>query len=376
MTLRIKKYLPLCVFCVILFLFVGLILLSWLNPELQESNEFSLSHFGARGITFQVLTEFDRQEDQDNYHLAYGWTDFNGDSLNISFALSKNALSEAEEEFGYFPADLRKHMDDSLKRSNESMIEYLRDFVQGLIRKSGYQEYIIIEKSTANSFNLKLFVPNSEPSSVQKKVKREFDKIKRKLAKEQENYQKRLDEEIEKAKAMFFKSRGIRLFDGKIGVDHLSCVMRNQERIEPIFKIMREKYKKFSLHQFLGLLLSFVQDIRFYIPPLQEKGKVILSFWVPPRVLADNFGDCDSKGVTFACFWANFKNYPILLITVPNHFFVGLGIPSFSGEGFVINGFKYTLCEVTGPGKMPPGMIGRYSQSCLQTGQYQYEMIK
>jgi hypothetical protein len=138
---------------------------------------------------------------------------------------------------------------------------------------------------------------------------------------------------------------------------------------------MRKKYNNFSLYQFLGLLLSFIQDVRYYIPPLRERGKTILSFWVPPRVLADNFGDCDSKGVTFASFWTNFKKYPILLITVPNHFFVGLGIPSFTGEGLVINGVRYTLCEVTGPGKMPPGMIGRFSQVCLQNGQYVYEIV-
>ena len=179
----------------------------------------------------------------------------------------------------------------------------------------------------------------------------------------------------QKGRCICFENRGVRVLDGKIGVNHSLCVMRNRARIKPIFEIMRKNYENLSLHQFLNLLLAFIQEVRFYIPPLQERGKIILSFWVPPRVLADNFGDCDSKGVTFASFWMNFKKYPLLLITVPKHFFIGLAIPSFSGEGLVVNGMRFTLCEVTGPGKMPPGMIGRYSQACLQNGQYVYELV-
>jgi len=323
------------------------------------------------GNFVQNFPVFDRQEDQENYYLTFGWTDFNGHPQNLSFPISKRHLNEAEQEFGYFPAELRKHMDDSLVRSRAKMIENLREFVQGLIQKSNYPEYIRIEKSTAKSFNLKLSVP----PSLHKKVKREYDKIKLKLAKQKEKYLKRVKKEQEEERARFLESRGVRLLDGKIGVDHSFCIMKNKDRIRPIFKTMQEKYRSLSLHQFLGLLLSFVQDIRFYIPPLQERGKIILSFWVPPRVLSDNFGDCDSKGVTFASFWINFKKYPLLLITVPGHFFLGLAIPSLTGEGVVVNGVRFTLCEVTGPGKMPPGMIGRYSQACLQNGQYVYELV-
>ncbi len=355
----------------ILFLIISLILLSWFVKSRRDSEVFIVSHQGIDKNVSQILPVFDRQEDQENYYLTYGWADFNGHSHNLSFPLSKNLLNMADKEFGYFPADLRKHMEDSMERSREKMIENLREFVHRLIQKSKYPEYILIEKITAKSFNLKLSVP----PSLHKKVKREFDKIKARLAKEQEKYLKRVEKEQEGEKARFFESRGIRVFDGKIGVNHGFCVMKNKNRIRPIFEILRKKYTNFSLHQFLGLLLSFIQDVRYYIPPLQERGKTILSFWVPPRVLADNFGDCDSKGVTFASFWTNFKKYPILLITVPNHFFVGLGIPSFTGEGLVINGVRYTLCEVTGPGKMPPGMIGRYSQVCLQNGQYVYEIV-
>lgn len=368
----IRKRAEICSVIGVLFLITSLILIGWHAVGGRDSTVYVVSHQSAGNASSQVLPTFDRQEDEDNYHLSYGWADYGGHFHDLSFPLAKNQLSEAEKEFGYFPADLKKHMDDSLERSKERMIESLREFVEELIQKSKYPEYIRIENVTAKSFNLKLSVP----PSLQKKVKKVFDKIKIKLAKEQEKHLKKMEKEQEEDRKQFFENRGIRVFNGKIGVNHALCALRNKDRIRPIFEIMHKKYAKFSLHQFLGLLLAFIQDIRYYIPPLQERGKTILSFWVPPRVLADNFGDCDSKGVTFASFWTNFKKYPILLITVPNHFFVGLAIPSFTGEGLVVSGVKYTLCEVTGPGKMPPGMIGRYSQTCLQNGQYVYELVK
>jgi hypothetical protein len=355
----------------VLFLIVGLILVAWILSIRQDSETFAHISHGFQENVAQNLPVFDRQEDQDTYYLTYDWTDFSGFPNRFSFSLLKNMVNEAEEEFGYFPADLRKHLDDLLERSREKMIEDLMVFVQELIRKSGYSEYIRVEKISSKSFTMKLSVP----PPLQKKVKREFDRIKIKLAKEQEKYLKRVDKDQEEGRVQFLKDRGIRVFDGKIGVDHGFCVRMNKERLRPILEIMQENHQNLSLHQFLSLLLSFVQDIRYYIPPVQERGKIILSFWVPPRVLADNFGDCDSKGVTFASCWINFKKYPILLITVPKHFFIGLGVPSFTGEGLVVNGVRYTLCEVTGPGKMPPGMIGRYSKACLQNGQYVYELV-
>ena len=366
-----KNGTPVLAFVLICTLIIGMIFLSWFVSDHRYSEGLGVVSHGIGRNDNQNYPIFDRKEDQENYYLTYDWMDFDGTHRSFSFPLSKTSLNEAEKEFGYFPADLQKHLDDRLVRSEEKMIKDLLVFVEELIRKSGYSEYIKLDNVTNKSFRLKLSVP----PSLQKKVKKEFDRIKTKLAKEQDKYRKRVEREQEDGKAEFLASRGLRLIDGKITVDHGFCVRMNRDRIIPIFKIMYENNRTLSLHQFLGLLLSFVQDIRYYIPPVQERGKIILSFWLPLRVLADNFGDCDSKGVTFASFWVNFKKYPLLLITVPGHFFVGLAIPSYSGEGLVVNGVRYTLCEVTGPGKIPPGMIGRYSSVCLQKGQYVYELV-
>jgi hypothetical protein len=103
---------------------------------------------------------------------------------------------------------------------------------------------------------------------------------------------------------------------------------------------------------------------------------MILEFWVPLKVLVENMGDCDSKGVAFASMWTNYKKYPLILIRIPNHLFLGIGIPSHSSEGIVVNGIRYTLCEVTGPDKIPPGLITQYSLLYLEGGKYEYEIIR
>jgi hypothetical protein len=184
----------------------------------------------------KVLPEFDREEDEDAYFLTYGWTDFSGNFLELSFPLAKDLIKEAEKEFGYFPEDLKKHMDDHMERSQERMIEELRKFVEHLIQKSKFPEYILIENVTAKSFDLKLSVP----SSLHNKVKREYDKIKTKLAKEQKRYSEQAEKEREAERERFFESRGIRVFDDKLGVNHSICVMRNKQRIRPIFEIMQK----------------------------------------------------------------------------------------------------------------------------------------
>jgi len=327
---------------------------------------------GQEKASDQKNQPFLKTENAESYLLQYGWRDFDGKSQEISFEIPKAQLRLAESEFGYYPEDLRKYLDDHLKMSRERMVQDLRVFTQDMIDKSKYSEHISIVEVTSKSFNLKL----SAPSALHNKVKAEFEKMRSKLAKEQAKLWKKIEKSQKEEKERFLESKGIRLFSGKFGVDYRLCVKNNQARVRHILEIMRDENKDLSLHQFLRLLLAFIQNIRYYVPPFSEKGKVILEFWVPSRVLVENFGDCDSNGVTFASLWKNFKNYPLLLIRIPKHFLVGLAIPPISEQYLVLKGLRYTLCEVSVPDKMPPGMIGRYSQICLQNGQFVYDLIR
>jgi hypothetical protein len=254
----------------------------------------------------------------------------------------------------------------------EEMIIYLEEYTRQQIEKSKYSQYILIEKIDAKKFKLKLSVP----TPLSKKVKPEFERIKNKLAKEQNAYFKKIRKEQKKQEKAFLEKRGFRVVGDKIEVNYSLCVRKNRLRVKQVVEQMRQLKKKMSLRQFLFLMSAFIQEIKYGIPPFKENNRLIAEFWVPPKVLVNNLGDCDSKGVTFASMWTNFKNYPLVLIKIPDHLFVGLAIPSVGRDKITINGLNYTLIEVTGPDKMPPGLITNYSHFYLEGGQFRYELIR
>ena len=315
---------------------------------------------------------FERKETPGAYELTYGWNDFEGRAHSINFPLSKQQLTEAVAEFGYDPEELRIHLEESLEKMNNEMISHLGKFTSQQILASEYSQYISMDKVSPIDFSLKLSVP----APISKEVKAEFDRIKKEISREQEAYLRRISKEQENNRIRYLEEKGFKFMGDRMGVNYRLVVLNNRPRVKQVVEVMRQEFGKKSLRQFLGVMLAFIQKIRYGIPPLREKDKIILEFWVPPKVLIENFGDCDSKGVTFASMWTNFKKYPFLLIKIPKHLFVGVAIPSISGEGFTINGIRYTLCEVTGPDLIPPGLITQYSFLYLQGGEYRYELIK
>ena len=315
---------------------------------------------------------FSSVESEFDYRLTYNWEDFNKSNLSVSFSLSKNVLKEAEDEFGFYPDELERYVDRNLTPLRREMIIHLKKITQKLIKKSKYSEHFSIAEDNSDSFNLRL----SAPPPMQSQIRVEFKRITSEIARQQRLYDKKIERESNLQKNDFLHNKGLRYIGNKIGVNYGLLVKNNQERVKQVFQNLFKESSGLNIQQFLSFLLSYIQEIRYGIPPLMENGKYIMGFWVPPKVLINNFGDCDSKGVTFASMWINFKKYPILLIRIPKHLFIGLAVPSFSEEGVTINGLRYTLCEVTGPDKLPPGMIAPYSQLHLEGGNYSYELIR
>ena len=314
---------------------------------------------------------FSRTENDLGYTLKFIWKDFRGKSLQVTFPLSKQALSEAEEEFGFRQEDLDRHLEAWGTARNEDMILALKDFVRDLIDRSGFGDHIFIEEKGPLEFTLKLSVPRD----LQDKVKPAFDAIKSRLTEEHASEAKKIQEGALEEMNRYLERHGLVAEGDRFRVDYRKSVLNNTPRLRGALEALRRINEKVSLRGFLGLSLSFIQDIKYGVPPETESDKTVLGFWVPPKVLVNNLGDCDSKGVTFASLWLNFKAYPMVLIRIPEHMFVGLAIPSWGSEGFVINGLRYTLCEVSPLGKVPPGLVTYYSSNYLKSGRYRYELI-
>ncbi len=315
---------------------------------------------------------FSSRETEFEFQLTYEWEDFETNDFSVSFSLSKDALKEAEDEFGYYPDELDRSVERNLVPLRREMIIHLKQITQKFIKKSKYSKHFFISEDFSDRFNVRM----SAPPSMQNQIRTEFKRLTSEIARHQKKYDKKIQREGLIQKEAFLYKKGLRYIKDKIGVNYSLLVKNNQERLKQVFQSLLFLSKGMKIPQFLSFILSYIQEVRYGIPPLIENGKYIMGFWVPPKVLINNFGDCDSKGVTFASLWVNFKKYPILLIRIPKHLFIGLAVPSFSEEGVTVNGLRYTLCEVTGPDKLPPGMIAPYSQLYFESGNYSYELIR
>jgi hypothetical protein len=320
----------------------------------------------------QSLNIFEKIDIETGYELTYGWRDYRGNGYTMTFSVSKQHLSDAEEEYGYDPDELEKYLEESYEKMREEMMIYLEEFARRLIERSKFTQYILIEKIDAWQFRIKISVP----SALYEEVKAVSEIIKDKITMEEDAYLKKIDKEQKKKEKAFLERRGFRFIGDIIGVDYSRCVRNNRPRVKNVVERMKKLKKRFSFRQLLFLMSAFIQEIKYGIPAFKENNKIIAEFWVPPKVLVYNLGDCDSKGVTFASMWTNLKRYPIVLIKIPNHLFLGVAIPSIGRDEITINGLSYTLCELTGPDKMPPGWITNYSRFCLEGGRFRYELIK
>lgn len=314
---------------------------------------------------------FERMADDREYRLTYGWRDFKGARRSIAFPIARRDLAEAEAEFGFSEEELENHLASAEWRKKAEMIAGLKASLQRAIEQSGYGAYIQVLDKGELTFDLKL----NAPADKRDEVRPAFEAVKTKMSEEYADGVKRILRELEEEKKAFLEARGISLRGSTLRVLYALSVRKNGPRVRPALDSLRGIDSKLNIRDFLALSLSFIQELAYGLPPEVEGRKNILGFWVAPKVLANNFGDCDSKGAAFAALWNNFKKYPVILIKVPDHMFVGVGIPGFPSETVTINGVRYTLCEVTGVQKIPPGLLSRYSLTYLQSGHYQYELV-
>ena len=341
-------------------------------------SSFFLLGAGQKPDVTKRSNTFRKEERGDGFELAYGWNDFAGQGCRAEFSLAKRLIAESEAEFGYRQDELDLHLQAQSERLRQEMIRSLRNYVQNQFDRSPYRPYMSIEDKDPMTFNLKFSVPETvRDVDLRDRARDEFRVIVAAMSREQDRRTKRMEKDLEAQKAAFLESRGLRAIGDKIGVDYALCVERNESRVRAACDAIRRAKQDPNLLDVLSLLLAFIQEIPYGNPPLSEGQKYILGFWLPPRVLAENFGDCDSKGVTFASLWLSFRRFPVLIMKVPDHMFLAVAIPSIVPEGTItLNGQRYTLCEVTGPDKLPPGLITPYSRFYLESGQFQYEMVR
>jgi hypothetical protein len=358
-------------------LLLGGLLWCWHLPQEARTSTLIMRPLD-QAAGFRIRSnQFSKQEEEgEGTQLSYFWWDHADNPYSVVFSLANEDIRQSEDEFGYFPRDLAAYLEPRLEPLQTRYLKELRKHVLKLLAKSPYGHYYYIEDDALLSFNLKIMAPPSLPESESNKVKEEFQKIVSAVAKKQEPYIKKIQAEEQKVKRRYLETRGFRLEGNSLFVNYSWVIRRNKDRVRSLVGSLRRETKGSSLQEFLSLLLAFVQSMGYGTPPLDEADKVILGFWPPPKVLVNNYGDCDSKGALFASIWTQFRRFPLLLIRIPKHLFIGVAIPSFQGRDFTINGLRYTFCEVTGPELIPPGFLNVTSLYYLERGGYHYEQIR
>jgi hypothetical protein len=178
---------------------------------------------------------------------------------------------------------------------------------------------------------------------------------------------------LEEAKGItrrYFEGRGLRLEGDEIAVDYEEAVLHGTRSLEDCFQALRQVGDGDSERRLLGLFLAFIQELRYEIPPdVDRQGRHTLGFRVPSAVMVDGAGDCDSKAAAFCAMWRRLPKRSILIL-VPEHALVGVEGKPGPDEAYVRLGNRYfVLCEVAGPGKIPPG-------GEAISGNFEYVMIE
>lgn len=115
---------------------------------------------------------------------------------------------------------------------------------------------------------------------------------------------------------------------------------------------------KLNRRESIELLLRFLQDYPYGIPPAVIGRRLIGGLFVPPMSLENGWADCDSKSLlmaTILSYDSYFKD-KMAIILVPGHALLGIeGMASPYDETYKYQNRTFIVAEPTGPGRTPFG---------------------
>ncbi|MFI5361869.1 MAG: hypothetical protein ACHQ49_07860 [Elusimicrobiota bacterium] len=249
----------------------------------------------------------------------YGFQNFTGDKLEVSFSISDKDLKAYDDAFGYTQADL-----DALKASKAAA------------RKEALAN---AEKQGASQAQLDASIAVIE-----------------------KDYKQKLKD--------YLAGRGFVLEPGNVVVvDMPGLVRRNAPTIKPLAQIFGRaaQERRYGSADIIGSVLSFVQTAMFYKEPDSVvDGKHNGGILQPLESVVSGWGDCDTKTGVMASILANWPKTMMVGVSVPGHFLMGvLQIPEKGDTFLEYQGLQYVLVEPAGPAWLPPGRVGEETSALL-----------
>lgn len=144
-----------------------------------------------------------------------------------------------------------------------------------------------------------------------------------------------------------------------VSPDYSALVAHYMPFTLPIYQLLEKATEGKSRRDRIEMLIKFVQDIPYGIPPDSEDGKVLHGVIPPPFLLTETWGDCDSKAVLFASVMAHDPSINIVFLSVPDHLLLAIeDIPRPYQQSLRHKGKTYVLVEAVGPARFDYGDAG------------------
>ena len=298
-----------------------------------------------------ALNQFWSDDQGERLRLTYGFIDYSGRARHVSCEIDKRVYDSDVTSFGYSEDEL-----------NEAVGEGLRELFEREAELRKVRPYVRFEIQDGTGYRWRWRVPGGLESSAADRLEARLRSLDEWM---EQDFPRKKAELIEQ----YLHERGLRLKGETIEIDYQQAVERDTGPLQNCFQALRRAGEGTSDRRLLGTFLAFFQELRYELPPPVERGRHILGFRPPSAVLARGAGDCDSKSAAFCALWRHRPERAILIL-VPGHALVGVEGKPRAGEAYVRLGNRYfVLCEVAGPGKVPPG-YGSIS------GSFEYVMIE
>jgi hypothetical protein len=284
------------------------------------------------------LNEFKRTETTDIYRVSYGFIDYSGETHRISCHIKKDDYKRETDSFGY---------DEELV--DRLSAQELSEFYNHEIQELGLALYIKLRFPGGGHYQWEYRIPAGTPGKddIERQIKRYFS-----------TFEKRVKERYHIIMNRILAERGFQMDDYLISINYRNLVLKGQKPLLDCYNNLKNSGKNYNDRQYVGMFLAFFQEIQYQVPPNIINGKHTIGLWVPTEVISNNHGDCDSKSVAFS---SMVKSHGLssIVIHVPKHVLVGVEAKPGPDQEFVRIGNRYfILCEVSGPGKWPPGNEG------------------
>ncbi len=173
---------------------------------------------------------------------------------------------------------------------------------------------------------------------------------------------------------------------GVVAFDYERIIEDSRELMEPLFRVLYNIKKKYNLseREFVILMMRFLQDIPYGVPPLNYNNRFIMGLFPPSELMKSTWGDCDSKSLLMATLLSFDRYYldRLAIIQVPGHALLGIHMSAGPYDKTIQYNFKkYIYVEPVGPKRTLFGQTNSpYSNSInvipLQLKYYQFDQKK